>query len=370
MSESCGCSDPESWTVDQKPMDMGKLIEQYLPPGLRSVRPVRRPPSASRCGASGQPATVRRKAVAPGAAAATPKPAGNAGPRHNGAIFTESYAQAMADCEGETYLAGGVLPRRYSNGNAVERNWGEVESYEPDYLWLLTGECEKFTLRILTSNTDYMRLDGEERYCGYVVVTRVEGAVDIGVVCLQRGAYVQFTIAGEISVWRALVEDGVMVKVLETEFKITSRWPNEDASEDYLHHIYYHTESSTRTVYTPGFGGEYPIPSVQVLGPRQAEIGIYTSQGCEGLGNSLITPLDDILYQAWTSQAAWWADASVLYLGPASAGVAASLYLLKNSAALDDCAGKLRDYCQRLPLDCDPDSVINPDGHEGETQTP
>ncbi|HND33872.1 MAG TPA: hypothetical protein PLA94_27925, partial [Myxococcota bacterium] len=238
---------------------------------------------------------------------------------------------------------------------AVERNWGEVESYEPDYLWLLTGECEKFTLRILTNNTDYMRLAGEERYCGYVVVTRVEGEIDVDMECLERGAYVQFTIAGEISVWRALVVDGVMVKVLETEFKITSRWPNRDASKDDLHHIYYHTESSTRTVYTPGVGGEFPIPSAHVLGPRQAEIGIYTSQGCEGLGNSLITPLDDILYQAWTSQAAWWADASVLYLGPASAGVAASLYLLKNSAALDDCASSLRHLCETLPVECPPE---------------
>ncbi len=100
-------------------------------------------------------------------------------PRFDGRPTSQRLVDALASSIGDTVTCWGLVAAAY-DGEAyyVGMPWvgaseglGEATAYLDGYLWLLLGDCKRFTFLVLSDTP----ATGRSSYAGYTVATRIDG---------------------------------------------------------------------------------------------------------------------------------------------------------------------------------------------------
>lgn len=279
-------------------------------------------------------------------------------PTFAGGAITRAAALALArDCEGDNLADFGPLVQRYEESANESLDWGHPLQFASGYLYLIVGDCSGFRLLVLSDGKDLLLTDEVETYCGWPVVTQVDGVMTAKEdECDEEGASIKMIMKWRFTASRMRHDTGELQRVLRAAVHIEAWIPNQEfAPEDTMIIDYAHAVGVRGYQGLPGSPGiPGPRDSRTFLALAGAPDGFASAsvQGCAAAGGSLSAVLRSRLGEIWSSGVAAAVDASQDYVGPAAADVAHALYLLSGSPVFDSCFEWIEGVCSRCPVEC------------------
>lgn len=137
-------------------------------------------------------------------------------PTFDHARITRARALALVrDCEGDDLVDFGPVPATYQAFERDAGNWEGPLSFASGYMFVVVGQCEDYHLYVLSDDLGLLRANQVETYCGWPVVTRIDGKmVSKEHACDEGGTSIKFTMKWRTTVYRMRADTGDLERVL------------------------------------------------------------------------------------------------------------------------------------------------------------
>ncbi len=281
-----------------------------------------------------------------------------------GGAFGRRDGKALAACGGVEWIASGMLPGRYSKEDPAQEYWGDAISFKDGFVYLVSGNCDDFTLLILTDDASFAARREAETYCGYGIVTRVTGgAGEREWECCYEDQLICIKIHVQLTVERALALTGKLVPLfwgwlgLEVIFGNEAHLDGSGFDTTTIGKVRFGTRDSFVAGSSAETSGLYPFPTHKIA------VNTWECSVCSNAGNAAGVALDDLV--SWVRASAPGdpaLDGGVYFGGPAC-DVPHALHLLEGVGVWDQCEAWVEELCEATPMEecAEPTGVDDPD---------